>query len=158
MKQYRPLTVKYVGKRGREINLTIDEFPDDQELIIAVSNPDYKSEWKTKLLDSYYEESLNDQRESRRDRHSQLSTFEYESAELFGVNEDIEGELVTKEWFEEIGQLLSARQKYLIRRCVIDGETYSSLAREEGKDESAIRKAVDRAKKKIKKYLIDRPN
>lgn len=158
MKQYKPLKVKYIGKSGKEIELMIEDFPDDQELIIAMTDSTYQAEWKTELLDSYYEENLNNRRESRSDRHSQLSTFKYESAEIFGVEDDIEEKLLVQEWMDDLAQVLSERQRYLIQRCILDGEGYSSIAREEGKDESAIRKAVNRAKTKLKKYFQDRPN
>lgn len=157
MKQYKPLKVKYIGKSGKEIELMIEDFPDDQELIIAVTDLTYQAEWKTELLDSYYEENLNNRRESRRDRHSQLSTFKYESAEIFGVEDDIEEKLLVQEWMDDLSQVLNERQRYLIQRCILDGESYSSIAREEGKDESAIRKTVNRAKTKLKKYYLDRP-
>ena len=49
---------------------------------------------------------------------------------------------------------LNGRQKYLIQKCVLEGYSYSEIAREEGKDESAIRKAVKRALEKIKKNLM----
>lgn len=158
MKQYNPLTVKYVGKRGKEIDLYIEEFPDDDELIIAITDAAYKEEWKSAFLDSYYEESRNDQKESRRDRHTQLSTFNYESAEYFGVEDNIFEDLATEELYKELSSFLTKRQLYLVWRCLVDGDSYSEVAREEGKDESSIRQAVNRAKKKLKKHFKDHPN
>lgn len=55
---------------------------------------------------------------------------------------------------EQLMSCLNERQKHLVSRCVLNGETYTSVALEEGKDESAIRKAVNRALKKMKKNLI----
>lgn len=165
MKQYKPLTVKYIGKSGKEIELMIEEFPDDQELIIAVSDSNYQAEWKTELLDFYYEEKLNDRKQSRSDRHrsyEDISRVDYKNRKLqkrvIESNIDVESQVLSKIWMNELTSILSDRQIYLIQRCLIDGESYSSIAREEGKDESAIRKAVNRAKTKLKKYYQDRPN
>lgn len=165
MKQYKPLTVKYIGKSGKEIELMIEEFPDDQELIIAVSDSNYQAEWKTELLDFYYEEKLNDRKQSRSDRHrsyEDISRVDYKNRKLqkrvIESNIDVESQVLSKIWMNELTSILSDRQIYLIQRCLIDGESYSSIAREESKDESAIRKAVNRAKTKLKKYYQDRPN
>ena len=48
---------------------------------------------------------------------------------------------------------LSERQQYLIRKCFMEGWSYTDLAALEGKDESAVRHAVDRAKKKLREVL-----
>ncbi len=55
---------------------------------------------------------------------------------------------------EKLMSCLNERQKYLVTRCIINGESYTSVAREEGKDESAIRHAVNRALKKMKKNFL----
>lgn len=51
-----------------------------------------------------------------------------------------------------IEKLIPRRQK-LIRQVFFEGRTYTSIAHDEGVDESAIRHAVGRALKKLKKYL-----
>jgi RNA polymerase sigma-70 factor (ECF subfamily) len=48
---------------------------------------------------------------------------------------------------------LTERQQYLIQKCCIEGWSYTDLAKLEGKSESAIRHAVNRAKIKLKKFL-----
>lgn len=48
---------------------------------------------------------------------------------------------------------LLPRQQKLIYQVFFEGRTYTSIAREEGVDESAIRHAVGRAIKKLKKLL-----
>lgn len=55
---------------------------------------------------------------------------------------------------DQLMSCLSDRQRYLVCRCILDGDSYTQVAREEGKDESAIRKAVNRALKKIKKNFF----
>lgn len=165
MKQYKTLKVKYIGKSGKEIELIIEDFPDDQELIIAMTDSNYQADWKTELLDFYYEEKLNDRKQSRSDRHrsyEDISREDYKNRKLqkrvIESNIDVESQVLSKVWMDELSSILSDRQIYLIKRCLIDGESYSSIAHEEGKDESAIRKAVNRAKTKLKKYFQDRPN
>ena len=57
----------------------------------------------------------------------------------------------------EVERLLSClndRQRELVRRCVIEGWSYTEIAAQEGKDESAVRHAVKRALKKMKKTFF----
>lgn len=63
----KPLVVKYQGKR-KEIKLFIENCPDDVEIRTKLQDDSYEAEWKKEYLDSHYEESLNNQRESREDR------------------------------------------------------------------------------------------
>jgi len=46
---------------------------------------------------------------------------------------------------------LNEHQQNLIRKCLLEGWSNTRLAALGGKDESAIRQAVDRARKKLKK-------
>ena len=55
---------------------------------------------------------------------------------------------------ERLLSCLDARQRELVQKCVIEGWTYAEIAAREGKDESAVRHAVKRALKKIKKILF----
>ena len=57
----------------------------------------------------------------------------------------------------EVERLLSClndRQRELVRRCVIEGWSYTEIAAKEGRDESAVRHAVKRALKKMKKTFF----
>jgi len=104
-------------------------------------------------LESIETEKKNDRRNSRPDRHSQLSTFEYEDARFFSDSTDILAGVIDSEAVGRAMSCLSERQQYLIRKCILEGWSYTALAAREGKDESAIRHAADRAKKKLKKFL-----
>lgn len=107
----------------------------------------------TFYLESIDAEKKNDRRNSRPDRHSQLSTFSYEDARYFSDGTDLLADLIESEAVRNAMACLSERQQYLIRKCFMEGWSYTDLANLEGKDESAIRHAVDRAKKKLKKSL-----
>jgi len=61
--------------------------------------------------------------------------------------------LIQSEVISQAMSCLSERQQYLIRKCWLEGWSYTDLAALEGKDESAIRHAVDRVRKKLKKFL-----
>ena len=107
----------------------------------------------TFYLESIDAEKKNDRRNSRPDRHSQLSTFSYEDARYFSDGTDLLAELIESEAVGNAMACLSERQQYLIRKCFMEGWSYTDLAALEGKDESAVRHAVDRAKKKLREVL-----
>lgn len=107
----------------------------------------------TFYLESIDTENKNDRRNSRPDRHSQLSTFSYEDARYFSDGTDLLADLIESEAVRNAMACLSERQQYLIRKCFMEGWSYTDLAKLEAKDESAIRHAVDRAKKKLRGFL-----
>lgn len=125
----------------------------------------------TFYLESIEAEKKNDRRNSRRDRHTSLDkidcflfrdgdghvVFVYNKPELpkhsFNHEADSEVQLIKEESIAQIMSCLNDRQQYLICKCYLEGWSFTDLAAQEGKDESAIRHAVDRAKKKIKKFL-----
>lgn len=98
-------------------------------------------------------EKKNNRKNSRPDRHTQLSTFEYEDARYFSDSTDLLADLIESEAISHAMSYLTERQQYLIQKCCIEGWSFSALAALEGKDESAIRHAVNRAKKKLRKIL-----
>ena len=104
-------------------------------------------------LESIDAEKKNNRRNSRPDRHSQLSTFSYEDARYFSDGTDLLADLIDSEAVGHVMSLLTDRQQYLIRKCFIEGWSYSDLAALEGVDESAIRHAVNRAKNRLKKVI-----
>lgn len=104
-------------------------------------------------LESIEAEKKNDRKNSRPDRHSQLSTFEYEDSRYFRDGTDLFADLIESEVVSHVMSCLNDRQKYLIRKCFLEGWSYTDLAALEGKDESAIRHAVNRAINKMKKSL-----
>ena len=107
----------------------------------------------TFYLESLEAEKKNDRKNSRPDRHSQLSTFEYEDIRYFSDCTDLLADLIESEVVSHVMSCLNDRQKYLIRKCFLEGWSYTDLAALEGKDESAIRHAVNRAINKMKKSL-----
>lgn len=107
----------------------------------------------TFYVESMDAEKKNDRTNSRTDRHSQLSTFSYEDARYFSDGTDLLADLIESEAVGNAMACLSERQQSLIRKCFVEGWSYIDLAKVEGKDESAIRHAVDRAKKKLREVL-----
>lgn len=107
----------------------------------------------TFYLESVKAEKRNDWRNSRPDRHTQLSTFTYEDVRFFSDGTDLLADLISSETVNHAMSQLTERQQYLIQKCCIEGWSFSALAALEGKDESAVRHAVNRAKKKLRKIL-----
>lgn len=107
----------------------------------------------TFYLESVEAEKSNDRRNSRPDRHTQLSTLTYEDIRFFSDSTDLLADLMSSESVSHAMLQLNERQQYLIQKCCIEGWSYTDLAKVEGKDESAIRHAVNRAKDKLKKFL-----
>lgn len=107
----------------------------------------------TFYLESIEAEKKNDRKNTRSDRHTLLSTFEYEDIRYFSDGTDLLADLIDSEIVSQVLSTLNDRQQYLIRKCFLEGWSYTDLAVLEGKDESAIRHAVDRAKKKLKRLL-----
>lgn len=98
-----------------------------------------------------------DRADSRRDRHSQLSEFTW-AGPHFTASTDIEQEFINKEAVATALAGLSDRQRFLISAVVLDGYSFAELACAEGKDESAIRHAYNRAINRARKILeADRP-
>ena len=106
-------------------------------------------------LDAYWKKV--DRADSRRDRHSSMSEFPW-AGPRFTSPVDIEADYILKEQAAEALAGLSERQRFLICAVVLDGYSYAELARAEGKDESAIRRAYIRARNRARKILdADRP-
>lgn len=151
--QTKPLTVEIIGRRGKQITVTIPEFPDDLDLRRSMQEPFGEDDWRFVLIQSYYEEALNDRRETRCENVTSLDTFTYEDARFFSSPDNPALELEKKEFMESALSCLNDNQREIIQRCVIEGMSYSDLAREQGKDESAIRKAAKRAIATIKRNV-----
>ncbi|ETJ97874.1 RNA polymerase sigma factor [Propionimicrobium sp. BV2F7] len=101
-------------------------------------------------LDAYWKRI--DRANSRRDRHSSLSEFPW-AGPRFTSPVDIEAEYILKEQVSEALDRLSERQRFLLCAVELDGYSFAELARAEGKDESAIRHAYNRAIKRARKIL-----
>lgn len=104
-------------------------------------------------LESVAAEKKNDRRNTRPDRHTSLDAFTYEDARFFGDGSDLLADLIQSETIGSVMACLNERQQYLINKAVLEGWSYIDLAALEGKDESAIRHGVGRAKKKLMKML-----
>lgn len=105
----------------------------------------------TFYLESIEAEKRNERRETR--RHTSLDLFTYEKREYFDDGTDLLAHFITSETVNHAMSQLTERQQYLIRMCFLEGWSYTALAALEGKDESAIRHAVNRAKAKLKNSL-----
>lgn len=105
-------------------------------------------------LSSVEETKKSDRRNTRPDRHTSLETFVYEDQRFFASPSDPMREAVEECEVDRLLSCLSSRQRELVRRCVIEGWSYTEIAAQEGKDESAIRHAVKRALKKMKKTFF----
>ena len=107
-------------------------------------------------LTSIEEEKRNERRETR--RHTPLSQFQYEDKDYFDSGIDLLKNIIESDTFTQMFAALSERQRYLINKVVIEGWSYTELAAREGKHESTIRKATEKAKNKLMKNLqIDYP-
>ncbi|GAB6172937.1 hypothetical protein JCM15765_24150 [Paradesulfitobacterium aromaticivorans] len=125
----------------------------------------------TFYLESIEAEKKNDRKNSRIDRHTSLEKVErylFQDADghavlvfnrpdqpkhVFNHEAKFESQITGDESISHLLSCLNERQQYLIQKCCIQGWSYTELAKLEGKDESAIRGAVKRAKNKLKKIL-----
>lgn len=107
-------------------------------------------EWSCVLLEIDRAEYNANQKETR--RHVSLDAYNLDDA-LLPSGTDIESEFSDKDAVCCALSHLTERQQYLIRKTCLEGWKYTEIAALEAKDESAIRHSVERAKKKLKKYL-----
>ena len=112
-------------------------------------------EWGEILIDLDRQEYNNDHKETRRHYHMEGCVYEGED---FAVEDPALARLL-----EDDGRLaklpsaiasLLPRQRRLINQVFVERRTYVAIAREDGVDESAVRKAVGRALKKLEKLLV----
>jgi RNA polymerase sigma-70 factor (ECF subfamily) len=147
------MKIKYKDADGKIIELEVSE------------------EVGTFYLESVAAEKSNDRKNSRPDRHTPLgkvdgylfrdadghSVLVYNRPDQpkhsFNHESHFEMQLIKKESIAQIVSCLNDRQRYLITKCILEDWSYTDLAKLEDKDESAIRHAVNRAIKKMKKSL-----
>lgn len=140
----------------QEIELDASEV---EELWISLEiEEEHKSqEKKEELIQAKFDEKFNKKEhnnwKTENRRHTLLSVFEWEDARFFDSGVDLHHDLAEAERVRKALLELTERQQYLIFKCFVEGYSYTAVALEEGKDESAIRHAVNRAKKKLKKIL-----
>lgn len=139
------MKIRFTNVKGETIELEIScDFHTN--LVVDVSTE----------VGAAYQKSIEEEKKSNRRntrRHTQLSTFTYEDVRFFSDGTDLLADLMSSESVSHAMSQLTERQQYLIQKCCIEGWSYTDLAKLEGKDESAIRHAVNRAKDKLKKIL-----
>ena len=114
-------------------------------------------EWGEILIDLDRQEYNNDHKETRRHYHMEGCVYEGDD---FAVEDQVLARLLEDDGL--LAKLPSAvtsllpRQRRLINQVFVEKKTYVAIAREDGVDESAVRKAVGRALKKLEKLLVYR--
>ena len=107
------------------------------------------------LIDLDRQEYNNDHKETRRHYHMEGCAYEGDD---FAVEDPALARLLEDDGL--LAKLPSAvtsllpRQRRLINQVFVEKKTYVAIAREDGVDESAVRKAVGRALKKLEKLLV----
>jgi RNA polymerase sigma-70 factor (ECF subfamily) len=107
-------------------------------------------EWGAVVLDLNRQEHNINQTETR--RHCSLEAYNLDET-LLPSEEDVSLKAINKNSLEIALPVLTPRQRYLIQKVFFEGFGYTELALLEGKNESAIRHAVNRALKVMKNYL-----
>jgi RNA polymerase sigma-70 factor (ECF subfamily) len=139
------MKIRFTNADGEVIEL---EISSDYHANLTV---DVTTELGTAYQESLKAEESNDRANTR--RHTSLDIFTYEDARYFGDGTDIEGDLIDVEFASIALAGLTEQQRRYVRLCVLDGWSYSEVARREKKDESAVRRSVSRALAQIKKNL-----
>ena len=103
---------------------------------------------------SIEQERSSNRRNSRTDRHMSLESLDYEDSKYFTASDGLPEIALSDLEVEHMLSCLNDNQRSLVQKCVLGGMPYSEMARQQNKDESAIRHAVKRALKKIKKNFI----
>lgn len=112
---------------------------------------DVAENWGNILIELNRLEYNVDHTETR--RHTSLSSFTYENRRYFADRTDLLTDILSTETVSRAMANLTERQQYLIRKCCLEGWSYTDLAALEGVDESAIRRSVNRAKSRLKNVL-----
>lgn len=111
-------------------------------------------EWGEILIDLDRQEYNNDHKETRRHYHMEGCVYEGDD---FAVEDQVLARLLEDDGL--LAKLPSAvasllpRQRRLINQVFVERKTYVAIAREDDVDESAVRKAVGRALKRLEKLL-----
>ena len=111
-------------------------------------------EWGEILIDLDRQDYNNDHKETRRHYHMEGCVYEGDD---FAVEDQVLARLLEDDGL--LAKLPSAvasllpRQRRLINQVFVERKTYVAIAREDDVDESAVRKAVGRALKRLEKLL-----
>lgn len=112
-----------------------------------------EGELKNYYVDSFLAEGSNERSNTRPENRVFSDEFEYEDRNYFDAGVDIENEFNDNEFIHETLSTLKEQHREIFRKCVFEGKSYVHVAKALGKDESTVRKAVQRALKKIEKNL-----
>jgi len=104
------------------------------------------------ILDAMDREERNAYRKYYGHNPISLSDVDFDG-EWMADGTDILGDLVDSETVLCALSCLSERQQYRMKKCCLDGWTFVDLATKESVTEDAIRRAVERAKKRVKTLL-----
>ena len=113
---------------------------------------DVPEEWGRVLQDLDREEYNNDHKERR--RSISLEVFDPDELPVIDNVELTVLSTVDTARVKRGLRQLPPRQRYLIEQVYFENRTYASIAREEEKDEAAIRKATQRAFVNLKNKLL----
>lgn len=122
------------------------------EFSAEVIEIEVSEEWANILIDLDRQEYNIKHKETR--RHCSLEAYNLDDA-LLSSSVDVSCEVEAAENRERLYAAiakLEPRQQKLVCQVYFEGRGYTEIAREEGCDESAIRHAVTRALKKLKKF------
>ena len=129
------MKIKYTFADGTVSEVDVTE--DVGNVIVDLDRQDYNSD--------------------HRQRRHNCSLEAYDSyGNLIASDENIEEDYIENEEILALRRAmdnLSPRQKYLIDQVYFKGKSVAEVAREEGLERTSIRDAVERALKKIKKFL-----
>lgn len=115
---------------------------------------DVPEEWVRVLQDLDREEYNSDHKERR--RSISLEVFDPDEIEM-ATNKDVEEMILANidaNLVRKCIQRLPNRERYLIDQIYFLNRSYSEVAREEGVNESSIRRAAERAFRHLKNILL----
>ncbi len=114
---------------------------------------DVPDEWAQVLQNLDREEYNNNQKETR--RHSSLEVFDPDELPV-PSEESVEDSVLSAMDAERIRKglrLLPPRERYLVEQVFFEKRSYTDIAREEGKDESTIRRAVAIISRRLRMFF-----
>ena len=120
-----------------------------------VSEVEVGVEWSNLLFAMDDTEAKNDRKNTRSDRHTSLSVFDYEG-ELFDAGVDVAEDALRRldaEAVRRAMERLSHSQRELLHKVYYEGLSLVSIASEEGVDKSAIAHRLERIYRRLKKIL-----
>jgi len=110
--------------------------------------------WANIVFDLDRQEYNNDHKETRRHCSFEVYSCEgHEVADKTNVEEEALQNVDYKNLYKAL-EMLEPRQRYLIEEHFFKGRTKTAIAEEEGVTKAAVRQAIERAVKKLRKFLV----